>query len=185
MRGATGSRLRSLTFWVGLAAGGAPLSGCHRTGGDNAGPNAGQAAAAAAVKQSYADMTKQFNDLQQRFADLGKQVEAIPADLPGYPQLRASFYGAEEARGVTDAKVTLLAGHVDAASASGKPDQLQQVSTEIAKAQDDARQIDQLYLKLLHQALAFQRAADQRTEALAAAAAPPPPHKAKRLRSRR
>jgi hypothetical protein len=81
--------------------------------------------------------------------------------------------------------VTLLAGHVDAASASGKPDQLQQVSTEIAKAQDDARQIDQLYLKLLHQALAFQRAADQRTEALAAAAAPPPPHKAKRLRSRR
>ncbi|HSS40397.1 MAG TPA: hypothetical protein VLT58_16640 [Polyangia bacterium] len=114
------------------------------------------------MKVSFAGLKKQFGDLQQRFADLGKEVEAIPADLPGYPQLRASFYGAEEARGVADAKVTLLSDRLNAALAPGRGDELQQVSKEIDGALGQAREIDQLYLKLLHQVLAFQRAADQR-----------------------
>ena len=109
-------------------------------------------------------MKKQFGDLQQRFADLAKDVETIPADLPGYPQLRASFYGAEEARGVADAKVTLLSARLEAALASDNGADLGQVSKELDEAQRQAQQIDQLYLKLLHQVLAFQRAAEERSD---------------------
>ncbi|HVY39563.1 MAG TPA: hypothetical protein VHM31_16605 [Polyangia bacterium] len=131
------------------------MLGCHRGGAE------GQPAPQA-VEQSFAGVKKQFGDLQQRFADLGKDVEAIPSDLPGYPQLRATFYAGEEARGVTDARVTLLSERLDAAVASGRGAELQQIGKEIEQAQGQAREIDQLYLKLLHQVLAFQRAAEQR-----------------------
>jgi len=138
------------------------LLGCHRGG---AGSGSGAAPAPEAVKQSLAALKKDFGDLQQRFADLGKDVEALPADLPGYPQLRATFYGSEEARGVADARVTLLSDRLDAAVASGRGADLLQVSREIEQAEAQAREIDQLYLKLLHQVLAFQRAGAQRAAA--------------------
>lgn len=166
----TRGRLRLVTLLLGLVAGGAAPAGCHKNAPEPAaqgGPNAD------AVKQSFAFVRKQFNDLQQRSADLSRQIEAIPADLPGYPQLRASFYAFEEARGVTDAKVTLLSDRLDAALKSGNGQELQQVSTDIARAGEDARQIDQQYLKLLHGAMAFERVDDKRKEAVAASAQPP------------
>ena len=115
MRAPDGCRLRigsrlMLTLSFGLIAGSDPLVGCHRTAAkktEQAPPNA------APVKRSFADLEKQFADLQQSFSDLGKDLEAIPADLPGYPRLRASFYQTEEARGVTDAQVTLLSGRLE------------------------------------------------------------------------
>lgn len=173
-----------MTLWLGLVAGGGSLVGCHRTPADQADKPGPAAPVPDAVKQSFAGLRKQFNDLQQRFSDLSKDVEAIPADLPGYPQLRASFYSSEEARGVTDAKVTMLAGRLDAALSSGKPEELEQVSNEIAKTSEDARHIDQQYLKLLHEVMAYQRAADKRKDALAASAAAPSPAKTKRSKSR-
>ncbi|HVT09295.1 MAG TPA: hypothetical protein VHO67_17665 [Polyangia bacterium] len=132
--------------------------GCHR-GGAGAGTEA--APAPEAVQQAFARVKKQFGDLQQRFADLGRDVEGLPADLPGYPQLRAAFYAGEEARGVTDARLTLLSDRLDAAVASGRAANLRQLGKEIEQAQGQAREIDRLYLQLLHQVLAFQRAAQQ------------------------
>lgn len=174
-----GSRLM-VTLSLGLVAGGA-LVGCHRTAADkteqvarNAGP----------VKQSFAELKKQFADLQQSFSDLSKDLEAIPADLPGYARLRTSFYQTEEARGVTDARVTLLSDRLESALSTGKPEELQQVSNDIAKSSNDGRQLGEIYLKLLHQVMAFQRAADQRKEALAASNAAPPPAKTKGSKSK-
>lgn len=181
MRAPGGCRLRiasrlMVTLSLGLIAGSDPLVGCQRTAAkktEQAPPNA------APVKRSFADLEKQFADLQQSFSDLGKDLEAIPADLPGYPRLRASFYQTEEARGVTDAQVTLLSGRLESALSSGKPQELQQVANDIAKTSNDGRQLGELYLKLLHQVMAFQRVADQRKEASAASSAAPPPGRTK------
>jgi len=172
---------RSLIFLLGLAAGGGPSVGCHRPVADQAGqagPNPDS------VKQSFAGLEKQFSDLQQSFSNLSQDVEAIPANLPGYPQLRAHFYAVEEVRGVTDAKVTMLSGRLGSALRSGKPDELRQVSNDIDKASHDGRQIGALYIKLLHEVMAFRRVADERKSALAASSDPSPPTKTKRSKSR-
>jgi hypothetical protein len=165
-----GSRLR-IGFRLMLALSLGPV-GCHRTTGnktEQAASNAEQ------VKQSYADLKKQFADMQQSFSDLAKDLEAIPADLPGYARLRTNFYQAEEARGVTDAKVTMLSSRLESALKSGNPAELQQVSNDIAGASNDGRKIGEVYLKLLHEVLAFQRVADQSKAVAAAPAALPSP----------
>ena len=192
MHAPDGSRLRiayprpiasrlMVTLALGLFAGASSSIGCHR----GAANKTEQAAAnAAPVKQSYADLKKQFADLQQSFSDLSKDLEAIPADLPGYARLRMSFYQTEEARGVTDAKVGLLSSRLDSALSSGKPEELQQVSNDIVKTSNDGRQLGEIYLKLLHQVLAFQRAADRRKEAIAEAKAAPPPGKTREPKSK-
>ena len=113
-------------------------------------------------------LEKQFSDLQRSFSSLSQDVEAIPANLPGFAQLRAHFYAVEEVRGVTDAKVTMLSGRLESALRSGKRDELQQVSNDIDRASNDCRKIGALYIKLLHEVMAFQRAAEQRKSALAA-----------------
>jgi hypothetical protein len=186
MHAPNGSRLRShrglvVTLSLGLVAGGGSLVGCHRTAADKpeqAGPNPDL------VKQSFATLKKQFSDLQQSFSNLSKDVEAIPADMAGYPQLRTHFYAVEEVRGVTDAKVNIISGHLESALRSGKSEDLQQVSNEIDKASNDCRQIGQLYIKLLHEVMAFQRAADNQKQALAASGAAPPPAKTKQPKSK-
>ena len=170
-----GSRLR-IGFRLMLALSLGPV-GCHRTAGNQTEQAASNAEP---VKQSYADLKKQFADMQQSFSDLGKDLEAIPADLPGYARLRTSFYQAEEARGVTDAKVTMLSSRLESALKSGSPAELQQVSNDIAATSNDGRRLGEVYLKLLHEVLAFQRVADQRKEALAAAQAAPPSPKTER-----
>ncbi|HVV48940.1 MAG TPA: hypothetical protein VHO06_04720 [Polyangia bacterium] len=171
-----GSRLPLLTaFLLGLAAGGA-TAGCHRPAADRA----GQAAPSpASVKQAFATLKKQFGDLQQSFSNLSKDVEAIPTTLNGYPQLRAHFYAVEEVRGVINAKMTMLSDRLASALRSGKRDELARVSSEIDQASSDCRKIGELYLKLLHEVMAFQRAADDRKPALAASGAAPPPAETK------
>jgi hypothetical protein len=160
-----GSRLM-IALSLGLTAG-SSLVGCHKIAADKteqAAPNPDS------VKQSLAALKKQSNDLQQNFSNLSKDVEAIPADMPAFPRLRSHFFEVEEARGVTDAKVTILGSQLDAALRSGKPEELQQVSNGIDKTSNDLQKIGALYMKLLHEVMAFQRLADDRKQALAAAA---------------
>lgn len=166
------SRPSILAFWLGLAGGSGALIGCHRSAtgqADQAAPSAD------AVKQSFAGLRKQFDDLQQSVADLGKDVEAIPAATPGFPQLRVKFYELEEARGVTNAKVTMLSDRLDAALRSGKRQELTQVSSDISKASADADKIGQLYIKLLHQVMAYRREVERHQRALAVYGAAPAP----------
>ncbi|HXU62803.1 MAG TPA: hypothetical protein VN962_13930 [Polyangia bacterium] len=200
MRLPNGSRLRMVTLMLGLMVGGGGLLGCHKTAPEPtaqapaAAPPApeppspplppGPPATPQGLKDGLAKVKSQFDGLQHRSADLAKQIEDIPSDLQGYPQLRAAFYAFEEARGVTDAKVTLLSGRVDAAVKSGKPEELQQASQDIARASLDASLIDQQYIKLLHGAMAYERAAERQKEPVAASNAAPAPAKAKPAKSK-
>ncbi|HTB56543.1 MAG TPA: hypothetical protein VLC06_01645 [Polyangia bacterium] len=152
---------------LGLTGGGSSLVGCHKIAADKteqAAPNPDS------VKQSYAALKKLSDDLQQNFSNLSKDVQSIPADMPAFPRLRSHFYEVEEARGVTDAKVTILSSRLDSALRSGKPEELQQVSNEIDKTSKDLQKIGALHVKLLHEVMAFQRVADDHKQALAAAA---------------
>ena len=152
---------------LGLASAGSSLVGCHKIAADKteqAAPNPDS------VKQSYAALKKLSDDLQQNFSNLSKDVQSIPADMPAFPRLRSHFYEVEEARGVTDAKVTILSSRLDSALRSGKPEELQQVSNEIDKTSKDLQKIGALHVKLLHEVMAFQRVADDHKQALAAAA---------------
>jgi len=176
MRAPNGSRLLSswtkgsrlmIALSLGLAGGGSSLVGCHKIAADKteqAAPNPDS------VKQSYAALKKLSDDLQQNFSNLSKDVQSIPADMPAFPRLRSHFYEVEEARGVTDAKVTILSSRLDSALRSGKPEELQQVSNEIDKTSKDLQKIGALHVKLLHEVMAFQRVADDHKQALAAAA---------------
>jgi hypothetical protein len=161
-----GSRLM-IALSLGLAGGGSSLVGCHKVAADKteqAAPNPD------AVKQSFATLKKQSDDLQQNFSNLSKDVAAIPADMPAFPQLRSHFYEVEEVRGVTNAKVTILSSHLDSALRSGNPEELRLVSNDIDKTSKDCQKLGALYIKLLHEVMAFQRVADDRKQALAAAA---------------
>lgn len=157
--------MRLLALSLGLATGGGALPGCHKKAADAA---AQPAPDAEAVRQSFAALKKQFDDMQKSFADLRTDVEALPPDLNGYPQLRAKFYQAEEVRGVVNAKMTVLSGQLDAALRSGKAADLRQVSSDVAQTSADARQLGEIYIKLLHQTMAFQRAAESHKPAVAA-----------------
>lgn len=180
-------RLRLVTLSLGLAVGGGSLIGCHKQAADKSAQEqaSGQPAPdPEAVKQAYAGLKKQFADMQQSFADLSKDLEAIPPDLQGYPQLRATFYAAEESRGVTDAKVTMLGSRLDSALQSGKPDDLRQVSASIGATAESGRKIGETYIKLLHEVMAYQRVAAQRKQAVAASNAAAQPAKAKHAKSK-
>lgn len=182
MRPLDGPRARLVAaLLLGLAAGGGSLAGCHRGATDQAGQAAPNPEV---VKQSFTVLKKQFSDLQQSFSNLRKDLEAIPASLAGYPQLRAHFYAVDEVRGVISAKVAMLSGRLESALRSGKRDELQRVSSDIDQASGDCRQIGALYLKLLHEVMAFQRVADQRKEAVAASGAAPPTTKTKDSKSK-
>ena len=121
--------------------------------------------------------------------DLRERVEAIPQDVPGFQEARARFYAAEEGRGVSEARVTVMQSQLDAAVSSGKRDELEQISNEIPAAQESIRKIDEMHTRMLHQMMAFERMAEQRKHDLAqaaaeAAAAPPPASATKPKRSK-
>src|SRR5437868_3612762 len=102
-----GTRLRSLTLVMGFL-GASSLTGCHKT----AAPDG------ASVKRLLDGLQSQLGQLEAKFAVLRRQVEAVAPDLPGLSQVRAQFYSTEEARGITDVKVMLLANRLASASGS-------------------------------------------------------------------
>jgi hypothetical protein len=165
---------------MGILAGAGALAGCHK---------AADKAKVAELKQSLDGLRKQLDELTTKFGELRKQVDALPPDLPGYSETRAKFYGTEEGRGVTDLKVTLLAGRLDAASSAGKGADLEPLSKDIAQTYGELREFDQIYVTLLHQVMTLQRLeARRKAEAAAAATAeaspPAPAAKGKRPKSK-
>jgi hypothetical protein len=172
-----GPRLRTVAFLTGLLVGGGSLIGCHRKSADKPAPSADS------LKQSVAGLRKQLDDLKTKFMSLRKQVEAIPDDLPDFPEARARFYAAEEGRGTTDAGVVVLASRLDAALSSGNREELQQISADIVGASESIRKLDELYVKMLHQMMAFDRMARMQKEPAASSPTPPSP-KTKRSKSK-
>jgi chromosome segregation ATPase len=178
VRALDGSRLRFVGFSIGLLLCIGALAGCQRRSNQ-----------VAEVKQSLEALKPQFAELKKRFMDLRERVESIPSDVPGFGEARARFYAVEEARGVVDGKISWLSSQLDAASRSGNRDELQQVSKDIVRTQEDIRKIDDIHTKILHEMMAFQRMAQQEPAAGAVAAsptaaAPAPPPRAKTKRSK-
>jgi hypothetical protein len=174
----TTSRTRLiLSLSIGLLVAGGSMAGCRKSGVDKA--------QADAVKQSLDGLKKQFAELQTKFMALRKQVDAIPPDLPGFQEFRAKFYAAEEGRGVTDGKTMWLSSRLDEAVSVGNRAELEQISKDITQTYDDIRRIDELHVKMMHQAMAFERMARQEGAAAAAPPSPTPPiAKAKRSKSK-
>jgi hypothetical protein len=149
------ARLRVLSAFLALVAAGS-FGGCHKKTTD---ATSGPAPDGDAVKRSLAALQTQLGELKARFTGLRKQIETIPPELPGFPEARGKFYATEEARGVMDAKVTLLSNRLDAALSAGKRDDLKQVAKEIGDTFGEVGQINTLYVTSLHQVMALQRMA--------------------------
>jgi hypothetical protein len=173
--------VRSRSWFVpcllGLLVGAGASVGCHR--------KAEQAALNGdAVRKSLDGLKPQFAELKRRFMDLRERVESIPTNVPGFLDARARFYAAEESRGTTEAKVVWLTNRLDAALSSGNRDELQQISAEIVRSQEDIGKLDVLHTKMLHEMMAYQRMARQEEQAAAAEPPPAPPAKTKRSKSK-
>jgi len=138
----------------------AALVGCRKRSTDDA----KQGPSAASVKQSLDELRKRLDEQKKKFMALREQVDALPADMPGFGDVRVNFYATEEGRGTTDGKAVWLAGQLEAAIKSGNRDELEQVSKDIAATHDDIRKIDDLHVKLLHQVMAFERMARRAQE---------------------
>ncbi|HXU00952.1 MAG TPA: hypothetical protein VN903_08170 [Polyangia bacterium] len=159
-------RLRNVLCVLGLAGlvmGALPLAGCRK----KIDPEP--------VKQSLAALKVQLGELKTKFMALREKVEAIPPDLDGFGDARARFYAAEEGRGVTDGKAAWLSSRLDAAVTANNGEELQSISKDIAATYDDIRRIDEMYVKLLHQIMSFERKANQQKAEAAAVAATAPP----------
>jgi len=140
------------------------MAACHKGGG------AASEADAAAGKRSFDDLNGRLKTLESQFGDLRKKIDTIPAELPNYQEARGTFFATEEGRGVVNAKMTLLSTRLDAAMASRKPEELQELSKEIATTTTSVNQLDQMYVTVLHQVMALQRMAEKQQQAKDAAA---------------
>jgi hypothetical protein len=158
-----------------LFAGAAPQAGCRKSG----------QAEGEAIKKTLASYQPQFAELKRRYMDLRERVDSIPMDTPEFPEARAHFYAAEEARGITEARIASLSERVNAAMSAGNREELQEISKEVAAVPVDIQKVDELHTKMLHQMMRFERNAQTLKEASAAAAAnPPPPPAAKTKRTK-
>lgn len=159
-----GSGLRVFGLKVGLGLGVlavTPFAGCHRNSATISAQDA------AAVKQSLDGLGARLKTLEAQFGDLRKKIETVPAELPNYRETRETFFATEEGRGVMDAKMTLLSTRLATAMASRKPEELADLSKEIATTGTSVGQIEQLYVTLLHQVMALQRMAEKQQQAKA------------------
>jgi uncharacterized coiled-coil DUF342 family protein len=138
------------------------VAGCHRSGAT------ASAQDSAAVRKSFDDLNTRLKTLETEFGDLRKKVDTIPAELPNYRETRETFFATEEGRGVVDAKMTLLSTRLEAAIASHKPEDLQELSKELATTETSVGQLEQLHVTLLHQVMALQRLAEKQQQARAA-----------------
>ena len=131
------------------------LAGCHKTA---AGGAREAALKEVSVKRSLDGLQSQLGQLEAKFAVLRKQVEAVSPDLPGLSQVRALFYSTEEARGITDVKVKLIANRLASVSGSRRAEELRQISKDIAETCDEVRQIGELHASLSSRVRTLQRA---------------------------
>jgi hypothetical protein len=162
-----------------LSAGAVTPAGCRKQSSQAEGE---------AIKKSLASYQPQFAELKRRYMDLRERVDSIPMDTPDFPEARAHFYAAEEARGITEARIASLSSRTDAAMSAGNREELQEISKEVAAIPTDIQKVDDLHTKMLHQMMRFERNAQAHKEAAAAAAATaanptPPPAKTKRTKA--
>jgi outer membrane protein OmpA-like peptidoglycan-associated protein len=110
-----------------------------------------------AARKAQQALDAQRSGVNTLFAGLRQQVGAIPADAPGFGEIRGKFYTAEQARSLMDYGVPLLAQRLEAAVKAGKPAELWQVSQDIDKAAREMRELQNLGHGLLREVSPYTR----------------------------
>jgi outer membrane protein OmpA-like peptidoglycan-associated protein len=123
-----------------------------------------------ALRQSLEGLKPVLESQDARFASLRKQVESLPADLPGFAEARAKFYATEEGRGIMGAKLGWLSERLASAAQAKNSAELQKVKRDIQKARDELREIDKLAVVFVHQFAQLQRMSGLQPEESSAAA---------------
>src|SRR5262245_38089894 len=111
----------------------------------------------AAARHSLGGRKTELAAQRKRVVALREQCAAVTPEIEAFGEVRSRFYATEEGRGTTDAKAAWLSGRLDAALSAGNGPELEQISKDVAGTYEDIRKIDDLYVKLLHQVMAFQR----------------------------
>jgi outer membrane protein OmpA-like peptidoglycan-associated protein len=149
-----------MSFFMSLLAGSNSLAGCHkdRANADNAnkveaGPNVDS------VKDSLDGLKPQLSAMDAKFTALHQQFDALPANLPGFGEVRARFYATDEGMGIMGPRITWLSDRLDYALKSANREELRGVSTDIVATYDQMREIDRIATELTHQISPFERMA--------------------------
>jgi hypothetical protein len=138
------------------------LAGCLDNKSPGSAPNKTDAATGDLVTAD--SLKKAFDGLQPRmdattaeFNSLHKRFDPLPAELPGFREVRTKFYNTDEGFSVITMKIPWLSGQIDAAVKSGNQDALQKVSQDIASTYTNLDKIDGIALALVHEVAPFER----------------------------
>lgn len=97
--------------------------------------------------------------LNEKFAALHPQFDALPQDLPDFGPTRAKFYASDEGLGRMNTKLSWLRGQIDAALKSGDGAELEEISQSIARSYQEIPQVERIAIELLHEVPPFTRMA--------------------------
>ena len=156
------SRLQSVVCVMGLLAATGSLEGCRKEK-----PQEKQAEVAVdsdAVKKSLEGLKPALAALNAKFTNLHKQVDVIPANMPGFADTRAKFFQTDEALGVMGPKLEWLSGRFDSAVKTKNREELAKVSKDIDKTYAEFAEMDGIALQVLHEVLPFERIIERAKE---------------------
>src|SRR5262245_32300722 len=150
MRGASRSRIVLFSIWV--AFGAAAVPACKRK-------DEGTAEAAKDAAQLLERFKSEVARLQKLAAGLRAQANELPDDVPGVDQARHSVFTLDEVLGVENGRTQYLAGELATATASGKKEEVEKVSTAIRSAIAGCSGIEKRIIEVTHELVPFERMA--------------------------
>lgn len=116
---------------------------------------------AQAAKQSIDGLKAPLSGLQTKIAALHQQFDPLPPDLPGFGETRGKFYSTSIGLGTMSTKIPWLLGRIDSAVKSKDAAELEAIEKDIARMQEEIRQVEKITLELLHQVLPFKKMAEE------------------------
>lgn len=140
------SRLGTAAFLLSSLPGPGLLVGCRNHAPDG-------------VRQSLDGLKPELGAMDAKFTALHRQFDALPANLPGFGEVRARFYATDEGMGIMGPRIDWLSNRLDSAMKSGDREELQKVSTDVAETYAQMREIDRIATELTHQVSPFERMA--------------------------
>ncbi len=97
---------------------------------------------AEAARKSLDGLKAPLSALDKKFADLRREFDKLPPDLPGFGETRGKFYAASIAQGATSTSVSWLSGRIDSAVKSQNGAELEAVSKDVARTYEGIRKAD-------------------------------------------
>lgn len=111
------------------------------------------------ARQSLEQFRAEVDKARKATADVRKQFNALPEDLPGIEPVRSKLQSVEEVMGVEGGRVEWLSGELNAAAASGDKQQVKKVSDTIASSLAVSKELGKPAMELIHDLIPFERMA--------------------------